>query len=551
MKSIAGKLCSTGIALILSIAAAIPAYADVDLLIRNARVVDGTGSPWFLSDVAVDDGRIVAVGRSLSVDASRTIDARQRVLAPGFIDVHTHVESSGSREGLKNLPGAENFVLDGVTTIITGNCGGSEIDVDAWGKSLSGLGINVATFIGHNSIRREVVGLDDRAPTAAEMQQMKALVEKAMQDGAVGFSTGLLYVPGTYATTDEVVDLARVASGYGGVYASHIREQGAMLHESISEAVRVGREARMPVQISHLKVKGRTRWGTIGDAIELIESFRREGIDVVVDAYPYERASTNLGVNLPRWAVAGTANDIAARIDDDETRGQITGEMKAMLEDGGYPDYSYATVAQYRPNPSYNGLTISEINRLVERTATTDNEITTILDMMVEGGASGVTQGASMIYHYMSEADVDTIFRYPNAAVASDGSIIAFGRGQPHPRSYGTNARILASYVRERNVLTLEDAIRRMTSLPARTFSFHDRGIVRPGFVADLVLFDPDKVRDKATFEDPHQYSDGFDVVVVNGVVTVADGKMTDSRSGRFLRRSDSLQANSQANAPE
>jgi N-acyl-D-amino-acid deacylase len=295
----------------------------------------------------------------------------------------------------------------------------------------------------------------------------------------------------------------------------------------------------MPVQISHLKVKGRTRWGTIGDAIELIESYRREGVDVVVDAYPYERASTNLGVNLPRWAVAGTAVDIAERIDDEETRDRMTVDMKAMLTDGGYPDYSFATVAQFRPNPSYNGRTISEINRMVERSSTTDNEIATILDMMVDGGAAGVTQGASMIYHYMSEDDVDTIFRYPNAAVASDGSIIAFGRGQPHPRSYGTNARILASYVRERQILTLEDAIRRMTSLPARTFSFHDRGIVRPGFVADLVLFDPDKVKDRATFENPHQFSEGFDVVVVNGVVTVADGEMTGNRSGRFLRHAN------------
>ena len=541
MKTLIGWIRSASFVLIATFIGAATVNAEVDLLIQNARVVDGTGNPWFVSDVAIDDGRIVAVGRSLEVVADEIIDARERVLAPGFIDVHTHVESSDSREGLKNLPGADNFVLDGVTTIITGNCGGSEIDLDAWGSSLSNLGINVASLVGHNSIRRAVVGLDDRAPTADEMRQMQELVDKAMQDGAVGLSTGLLYVPGTYATTEEVISLAKVASGYGGVYASHMREQGAKLHESIDEAVRVGREAEMPVQISHLKVKGRTRWGTIDSAIELIESYRREGIDVVVDAYPYERASTNLGVNLPRWAVAGTASDIAARIDENETRERITGDMKAMLEDGGYPDYSYATVAQYRPNPTYNGRTISEINRMVERSSTTDNEITTILDMMVEGGAAGVNQGASMIYHYMDEDDVDTIFRYPNAAVASDGSVIAFGRGQPHPRSYGTNARILSDYVRERHVLTLEDAIRRMTSLPARTFSFHDRGIVRPGFVADLVLFDPDKVDDVATFEDPHQFTEGFDVVVVNGVVTVADGKMTGDRSGQFLRRSDAL----------
>ena len=349
MKSLFRRIRSASFVLLASAIGATTANAEVDLVIQNARVVDGTGSPWFVSDVAIDDGRIVAVGKSLDVVADETIDARGRVLAPGFIDVHTHVESSDSREGLKNLPGAENFVLDGVTTIITGNCGGSEIDLHAWGDSLSNLGINVASFIGHNSVRRAVVGLDDRAPTAGEMQQMQALVDKAMQDGAVGFSTGLLYVPGTYATTEEVISLAKVASGYGGVYASHMREQGAMLHESISEAVRIGREADMPVQISHLKVKGRTRWGTIGSALELIESYRREGIDVVVDVYPYARASTNLGVNLPRWAVAGTASDIAERIDDSEIRDRITDDMKAMLEDGGYPDYSYATVAQYRP----------------------------------------------------------------------------------------------------------------------------------------------------------------------------------------------------------
>jgi N-acyl-D-amino-acid deacylase len=514
--------------------------ADVDLLITNARVVDGTGSPWFVSDVAVRGGRIVEMGINLDVDADRVIDAGRRVLSPGFIDVHTHVESSESRDGLFNLPRADNYLLDGVTTIITGNCGGSELDIAAWDKSLQNLGINVATLIGHNSIRRAVVGLDDRAPSADEMQQMLALVDQGMQDGAVGFSTGLLYVPGTYATTDEIVSLAKVASAYGGVYASHMREQGALLHESISEAVTVGREAKMPVQISHLKVKGRTRWGTIGSAIELIESYRREGIDVVVDAYPYERASTNLGVNLPRWAVAGTAGDIAARIEDEATHERIVGGMKDMLVDGGYPDYSFATVAQYRPNPSYNGRTISEINRMLERSAGTDNEIQTILDMMVEGGAAGVNQGASMIYHYMSEQDVDTILRYPNAAVASDGSIIQFGRGQPHPRSYGTNARVFSDYVRERNVLTLEDAVRRMTSLPARTFSFHDRGIIRPGFVADLVLFDPDQVTDKATFADPHQYSEGFDYVIVNGVVAVADGQPSDARAGQFLKHGHS-----------
>jgi len=508
----------------------------VDLLIQNARVVDGTGSPWFRSDVAIDDGRIVGMAVALQIDAAHTIDAAGRILAPGFIDVHTHVESSGGRDGLQKLPRADNYVLDGVTSIVTGNCGGSEIDIAAWNDSLAGLGINVATLVGHNSVRRAVMGLDDRSPTAQELGQMQALVDQAMLDGAVGFSTGLLYVPGTYAETEEVISLAEMASRRGGVYASHIREQGAKLHDSIDEAVRVGREANMPVQISHFKIKGPARWGSIGDAIELVESYRREGVDVVIDAYPYDRASSNLGINLPRWAVSGGAAEIAARIQDDDTHARIVGDMKAMLADGGYPDYSFAAVAQYRPQPAYIGRTISEINRLAERPATTDGEIETILDMMVEGGEAGSTYGASMIYHYMSLEDVDTILRYPNAAVASDGTIMEYGRGQPHPRSYGTNARVLGDFVRDRQVLTLEDAIRRMTSLPARTFSFHDRGIVRPGFIADLVLFDPAVVADRATFEDPHQYSVGFDYVIVNGVAVVADGEMTDKRPGQFVK---------------
>ncbi len=508
----------------------------VDIMIRNARVVDGTGSPWFRSDVAIDDGKIVDIGVNLDLDARQTIDAAGRIVAPGFIDVHTHVESSDQREGLRHLPRADNYILDGVTTIITGNCGGSEIDIAAWNQSLKGLGINVATLIGHNSVRRAVMGLDDRSPTAEELALMQNLVEKAMRDGAVGFSTGLLYVPGTYATTEEVVSLAEVASQYGGVYASHIREQGAKLHDSIDEAVRVGIEANMPVQISHFKIKGPARWGTIGDAIERVESYRQQGVDVVIDAYPYDRASSNLGISLPRWAVAGGAEAIAARIEDDDTHARIVGDMKAMLDAGGYPDYSFATVAQYEPEPAYVGRNISEINRIVERAAGTDAEIETILDMMVEGGKAGNDQGASMIYHYMSMADVDTIFRYPNAAVASDGTIMSYGRGQPHPRSYGTNARVLADFVRERKILTLEDAIRRMTSLPARTFSFLDRGIVRPGFVADLVVFDPATVKDNATFENPHQYSEGFDYVFVNGVTVVAEGAVTDERTGRFIK---------------
>lgn len=517
------------------------AAQDYELLIRDARVVDGTGSPWFRNDVGIRDGSIVAMSERLDGTADRVIDADGQILAPGFIDVHTHVEASSRRQGLEGLPRADNYVLDGVTTIVTGNCGSSEIDIPAWRDRLDGLGLNVATLVGHNSVRREVMGRDDRAPTPEELAGMQAIVEKAMLDGAVGLSTGLLYVPGTYADTAEVIALASVASAHGGVYASHIREQGADLHKSIEEAIQVGRDADMPVQISHLKIKGLTRWGTIDKALELIDSHRQRGVDVVVDAYPYDRASTSLGVMLPRWAVAGRTADIAERINDPGTRSRIVAEMQAMLAEGGYPDFSYATVAQFRPNPELNGMNISEINLAAGREASIDNEIDTILEMMLAGGEAGVINGGQMIYHYMSLGDVDTIYRYPNTAVASDGNVNTFGRGQPHPRSYGTNARVLAEFVRERSVLSLEDAVRRMTSLPARTFGMHDRGIVRPGFVADLVIFDPDRVQDMATFDDPHQYSVGFDAVIVNGVAVVADGALTNARPGRFVARSTEL----------
>jgi len=398
MQHLSRQLCVACALMALQICSLQASAADVDLLIKQARVVDGTGSPWFVSDVAVDDGKIVALAATLDIEADQVVQADGRVLAPGFIDVHTHVESSDSRDGLQRLPRADKYRLDGVTRVVTGNCGGSEVDVAAWRDSLDNLGSNVATLIGHNSVRRSVMGLDDRAPTADEMQEMQAVVEQAMRDGAVGLSTGLLYVPGTYATTEEVINLAKVASRYGGVYASHMREQGAKLHDSISETVRIGREANMPVQISHLKIKGPARWGSIGSALELIESYRREGVDVVVDAYPYERASSNLGLNLPRWAVAGGTEKIAARIEDTDTHDRIVDEMKSMLAANGYTDYSFAAIAQYKPEPSYNGRTISEINKLTERPATIDNEIVTILDMMVEGGAAGNSQGASVVY---------------------------------------------------------------------------------------------------------------------------------------------------------
>jgi N-acyl-D-amino-acid deacylase len=507
----------------------LPAFllgADYDLLIRNARVIDGTGNPWFRADIAVKGGRIAGIGKLTGATADRTIDAAERVVAPGFIDVHTHIEGE-----IEKVPRADNFLLDGVTTVVTGNCGGSRLQLGEWFAGLEklGTGINVASLVGHNTVRSEVMGSANRPATPEEIVSMQGLVEKAMRDGAVGFSTGLIYIPGTYSNTAEVVALARAASKYNGTYASHMRDEGEHVLDAINEAVTVGKETGMPVELSHFKIDNQRLWGASDKSLALVEKFRREGVDVVVDQYPYDRSSTNLGITLPSWALADGQAKIRARLADPATREKIAVEMEKHVKDLGHPDYSYAMVASFQPERSYEGKTISEINVMKGRPKTLRAEIDTILDMMVLGRAQ-------MVYHSMGAVDVERIMRYPNTAFASDGGVREFGQGVPHPRSYGNNARVLSEYVREQHVLTLEDAVRRMTSLPARTFRFADRGVIREGAAADLLVFDPARVRDKATFQQPHQYSEGFDFVIVNGKVAVDEGKLTETRGGQVIR---------------
>lgn len=332
---------------------------------------------------------------------------------------------------------------------------------------------------------------------------------------------------GTYSNTAEVVALAKAAAAHGGVYTSHMRDEGIREIEAITEAVNVGKEAGMPVQISHLKIDRRRVWGASDQSLALIEKFRREGVDVAADQYPYDRASTNLGIRLPSWALA--EGKIKERLADPPTRQKIADDMRKNLVEMGEPDYGFATVARYTPEPSYEGKTIPEISALKGRAPGLDGQLETIFDLMSAGGAG-------MIYRLMGDVDIERIMRYPYTAIASDGGVTEMGVGNPHPRSYGTNARVLAEYVRARGVLTLEDAVRRMTSLPARTFRLRDRGLVREGMAADLVMFDPARVEDKATFASPHQYAQGFDVVVVNGKIAVDDGKLTDARGGQPLR---------------
>lgn len=359
---------------------------------------------------------------------------------------------------------------------------------------------------------------------------MQGVIEQAMRDGAIGFSTGLIYIPGTYSNTAEVVALAGAAAKYHGVYGSHMRDEGLHLMEAIEEAVTVGKETGMPVELSHFKVDNKKLWGNSKASIDLVERFRREGVDVVVDQYPYEWSSTNLGITLPSWALADGHDAIKERLGTPETRARVAKEMKDRLAELGQADYSYAVVANYKPDSTYEGKSIREITTMRGQPDTIDAQIETILAMILEGGAQ-------MVYHSMGPEDVERILRYPNTAVASDGGVREAGVGMPHPRSYACNSRVLAEYVRKRHVITLEDAVRRMTSLPARTFGFKDRGVIREGAAADILVFDPAKIEDKATFQQPHQLSEGFDYVLVNGAVVVDNGKLVDVRPGKILRR--------------
>jgi N-acyl-D-amino-acid deacylase len=523
--------------LIAILAALILSAADYDLIIRNARIVDGTGTAAFPADVAIASGTIAAIGNLANAKAAQTVDARQHVLAPGFIDVHTHVELKigyGPLGPIEKMPGAENFIRDGVTTLITGNCGHSETDLADFFTRLEKArpAANVASLIGHNDVRRVAMGEANRKATPEEIARMKEVVARGMRAGAVGFSTGLIYVPGTYADTGEVVALAKEAARFGGVYASHMRDEGAHVMEAIEEAVRIGREARMPVQLSHFKIDNKRLWGMSEKTIALVERYRKEGLDVTVDQYPYDRSSTILGHLVPSWVLADGEVAIRERLSNKVTRARIAAEMRRELEALGQQDYSWAMVGFCRAEPGLNGKTITEINALRSGKPGVDGEIETILDMLAREPS-----GTNMIYHKMGMVDVDRIMKYSQTAVASDGWVIEQNVGAPHPRSYGTNARVLAEFVRARAVLTLEDAIRRMTDLPAQKFSLRGRGRIQQGYAADLVLFDPEKIQDHATFAKPHQYSTGLDLVVVNGQIEVENDKVTGVRAGRVLRR--------------
>ena len=508
-----------------SLAGQAPPY---DLIVRNARIVDGSGGPWYRGEIAVKGDAIVLIARRIAGTASREIDAKDRVVSPGFIDLHTH-----ARRGIFEVPTADNYIRQGVTTIFEGPDGGSPLPIGEFLTRVETMKTapNFATFVGQGAVRSEVIGSIDRKATPAELETMKELVRQAMREGAFGMSTGLYYVPGSFTPTEEVVALARVAGEAGGIHISHMRDETAKVRDSVRETIRIGEEGGLPTQVTHNKVLGQPNWGASVETLKLIDGARARGVDVTSDQYPYTASSTSVTAALmPAWSLEGGREQMLGRMADPAQRARIKAVMvDRILNERGGGDPRNIQISTTDFDPTLAGKNLAEITRAAGQEPTPANAAEVALGLIQRGSVGG-------IFHAISEPDVERILRHPATMIASDGEVPVFGKASPHPRSYGTFARVLGRYVRERKLLSLEEAVRKMSSMPAQRVGLRTRGLLLPGMKADLVIFDPATVTDKATFEKPHQYAEGFSHVVVNGVLVVDEGKTTGARPGVVLR---------------
>lgn len=517
------------------------------LVLRRGTVIDGTGAPARAADVAVRDGRIAAVGTDVAVGgADRVIDVGGLVVAPGAIDIHSH-----SDETMFVSSALESALHQGVTTVVCGNCGGasapvlglaaSELDRDlrrfgverSWTSfgeyaaavERNGASINVCSFVGHGTLRMCVMGAEAREPKAGEQAAMKALLASALAEGAIGMSTGLIYPPSAYGTTDEIATLAAVVRERGGLYASHIRSESDQLLEAVAEGIEIGRRSGARVQLSHHKASGRRNWGRVDESTALIERARAEGVDVAADQYPYTASSTGLSVTIPNWAHEGGPLAMVERLRSDAVRRRIRDER---TETG--RNWDAIVIARAQRHPEWSGSSVAALAAAAGR-----DPLEWTCDALVEHDGD-----VAIIHHSMSEDDVRYVMAKDWIAIGSDSRANAphgpLSFGKPHPRSYGTFPRVLGRYARDLGVVGLEDAVRKMTSLPASRLRLRDRGILREGAAADLIAFDPARVADRATFEDPHRYPDGIPFVIVNGEIALDRGEATAERAGRFLR---------------
>lgn len=503
-----------------------PAAAEYDIVLTGGTVVDGTGAARYRADVGIRGDRIarIARGEDLSGQGAMVLDAEGLVVAPGFVDHHNHIQND-----IHLRPLAENFIRQGITTLLPALHSGTQPWPLAEYMASLEIAPNVGFFAGHSWTRRQVLGMEDRAPTPEELEEMKGYVEQSMKDGALGLSTGLLYVPANYAETEEVIELAKVAARYGGLYYTHMRDEARRLMESVREAIRIGAEAGIPVQIQHHKAMGVENWGMTEQSLALVDSARAAGLDVTVDVYPYTAGSTGSSVLFPQWVLEGGREAFRQRVSDPEIRPRVERETAEwMRRDWTGGDLARVQFRTVRSMPEYNGRTLADLARDRGLPNNEESGVQLVIELQLAGGFSA-------IYHFMDDADVRRIMRYPHSLFQTDGDPVGYGVGFPHPRSYGTFPRILGHYVRDERVLTLEEAIRKMTSASADQIGQGERGRIAPGMFADVTVFDFDQIQDKATYVDPHQFPVGIRHVLVNGVPVIRDGSITGEKPGRVL----------------
>ena len=517
-----------------------------DLIIKKGKIVDGSGNPWYKADVGVSNGRIQSIG-NISSGADTTIDAEGLVVAPGFIDSHSHSDLMLMAE-----PEAMPKIMQGITTEVIGQDGLGEAPInddvlEDWRKYLSGLNgdpdiewswrsfgeylkalesaepaTNVAALVGHGNLRLLAMGMENRAPTPSELDAMRGLLADSMREGAFGLSTGLIYPPCVYANARELSELCKVASSYGGVFVIHMRNEGDRLLDSIDEVVSIGREANIHVHISHFKASGERNWGKVKEALKKLESARSAGVEVTVDQYPYIAGSTFLSSLLPVWTYEGGTDRMLEKLQDEAMRIKIAEEMteKGRGQDWGWNNVLVTSVKTERNRP-FEGESLEKIAKKRGQPP-----LDALFDIILEE-----ENAATMVSFSMSEEDIRTVMRSPLQMVCTDGIVL----GKPHPRAYGSFPRVLGRYVRE-GVLRLEEAVRKMTSLPAQSFGLYDRGLLRPGMGADITIFNPDTILDTATYRDSIRFPDGIEHVIVNGKITVHNGEHTKTRAGTILR---------------
>lgn len=541
-------------------APAAPPAPPLDLVVTNARIIDGTGAPSRTGAVGIANGRITDVAdtegaAALAARATRVIDAKGRALSPGFIDMHSHSDMPLVTDG--NAP---SKIRQGVTTEVIGESGSiapqaSPTENQPWtdfagyfGRlEKQGISVNLISYVGLGTARELVIGNDNRPPTADELKKMQDLVTASLQQGAAGVSTGLIYPPNAFATLDELIELSKPAAALGGRYASHLRHDGKKLRDGIGEAIAIGEGAKIPVHVFHIKVTGQANFGRMKEVVELVEAAHARGVKLTADVYPYVASSTSLTATLPQWVMDGGADKMVARLKDRATRARVKRDMQD-------PDAEWDN--RYQSAGTWANVQLASIGRTRGVATTTEDANRQYEGMRVEDAAKKAnkdpfdfvfdlliaTRGSvGCVYFIMSEDDVKLAMKQPWVAVGSDGSALSIEgplrSGVPHPRNFGTFPRVLGKYVRDEKVIPLEEAIRKMTSLPAATLNLPDRGTIAAGKWADLVLFDPATVEDKATFENPFQYPVGIDTVIVNGKVVLDEGTHTGTRSGQILRR--------------